>query len=267
MTVSKNLSKKLFGGLIAATVCLTLGGNVSANEQALKKDSNITVEARYFNPNISFTAKSDSIAYNGGAINFKNDLGISDKNMMEYRVRFGDGLRLSYGKFSYSGHSILSQNLSYEGNTYTASTPIDSNLGIKYGRATWFKTLNKSNVTDTKLLFDLKCFEFETKVAGDIAGATITSEKTFRGAVPTIGFAANTKLGQNVSAFGEITGLPMGKYGHFYDYEAGVRYIAARDVVINAGYRSFDLNVKDPDNEDNVRLKLSGPFFNVQYKF
>lgn len=263
----KKSSKKLLVSLAVATSFLAIGGNVSANDQVIKEDSHVTVEARYFNPSFNLKAKSNSIDYNGGSVDFKNDLGIADKNAMEYRVQFGDGLRLSYSNFNYSGHSTLTQNLSYEGNTYTASTPIDSNLGIKYARATWFKTLSKSDIANTKLLFDVKGFEFNTKVSGDISGTTTSTEKTFRGAIPTIGFATNIKIDKNIDAFGEVTGLPLGKYGHIYDYEAGVRYNVDKNVVINAGYRSIDLKLKDSGNGDNVQFKLSGPFFNAQYKF
>jgi opacity protein-like surface antigen len=265
--IVKKLSKKLLVNLVVATSFLAIGSNVSANDQVSKENSYITVEARYFKPNLNLKVRSDSIDYNGGSVDFKNDLGIADENVMEYRVQFGDGLRLSYSNFNYSGHSTLTQNLSYEGNTYTASTPIDSNLEIKYARATWFKTLAKSDVTNTKFLFDIKGFEFNTKVSGDISGTTTSSEKRFRGAIPTIGFATNIKIDKNINAFGEITGLPLGKYGHIYDYEAGIRYNVDKNVLINAGYRSIDLKIKDSGNGDNVQLKLSGPFFNAQYKF
>ena len=78
-------------------------------------------------------------------------------------------------------------------------------------------------------------------------GNTVTQRKHFRGVVPTIGFRVETNPEdrRGLSFFGEISGLPLGKYGYFYDAEAGLKYQANKQVSVKAAYRVFDLNVKE----------------------
>jgi len=268
MKMSKNVSKKMVVGLVTATSFLVIGGNASANDlSSADSGGGITIEARYFNPSLTFKAQTSSIDYNGGALDFKNDLGITDKSSMEYRVQLGDNFRLSYANFAYNGNATLNQNLNYQGTTYAANALVASDLGIKYARLTWFKTITQSDDLSTKFILDLKGFQFNTSVNAVVNGSPTSAAKTFTGAIPTIGFAVNARLDNNFVAFGEITGLPLGQYGHFYDGEAGIRYNFDKTVAVNLGYRALDLSVKDPSSGDNAEFKIAGPFINAQYKF
>jgi len=267
----KMMSQKIVTSLLAVTCILTIGGSIFATKAAAGKnqDEGFSVEANYFNPSLTFAVKSSSIAFNGGSVDFKNDLGMTDKSFMDYRIHFGDGFRVSYMNIGYAGNGTLSQSLTYQGNTYNANANVTSNLDLKYARVTFIKPITHFFGMTTKLLLDLKGFDISAQVTGiDSTTHTIqTGQRKFRGAIPTVGFAVDNQLGDNVKIYTEVTGLPLGKYGHFYDGEIGVKYEAPNNISVAAGYRSFDLNVKDPSNGDHVQFKMAGPFANAEYKF
>jgi hypothetical protein len=70
-----------------------------------------------------------------------------------------------------------------------------------------------------------------------------------------------------LQGFAEISGIPLGKYGNFYDAEVGLKCKVAKDTSVNVGYRIFDLDVKDPDSNEQVRFKLAGMFYGLDHKF
>jgi hypothetical protein len=262
----KDHSKKALAGLLTTSFVLAAGTPVFAA-------ANITVEARYFSPDLTFTAQSDDIDYNGGSVDFKNDLGIGDKKAPEYRIQFGDNLRLNYTKFNYKGSATISESFTYGGTDYQVLTDVDSELGIDYARLTWLLPLTKSERLETKWLIDIKGFKFDTTVTGQPQGSppgtVVTETEEFAGAVPSIGFAGNLKLDKagKLQGFAEISGIPLGKYGNFYDAEVGLKCKVAKDTSVNVGYRIFDLDVKDPDSNEQVRFKLAGMFYGLDHKF
>lgn len=271
--MNKNvMSHKILASILAVASIFTMGGSIFATpaEAGKNQDEGFSVEASYFNPGLTFAVKSSSIGYiNGGSVDFKNDLGLVDKSFMDYRIHFGDGFRVSYMNIGYGGTGTLTQQLDYQGNTYSQSTVVNSNLDLKYARVTFIKPITQFFGMTTKLLLDIKGFDINAQVTGiDSTTHTIqTAEKKFRGVIPTVGFAIDNQLGDNLKIFTEVTGLPLGKYGHFYDGEIGLKYEAPNNISIAAGYRSFDLNVKDPSNGDHAQFKMAGPFANAEYKF
>ncbi len=186
-------------------------------------------------------------------------------------MQLNDNLRLDYLKLNFSGNATINQDLNYKGTVYAANSDVASNLDMTYLRATWFRPITKSESMQTNWMIDLKGFKFDTKVNGtnQSTGLVQSENKSFQGVIPTIGFAikANLDSQARTQAYAEISGLPLGKYGTFYDAEAGLKYAVGDNISINAGYRIFDLDVKNPSNEDNGQFKLSGPYFGIAGKF
>lgn len=257
--MNRKLTKRIALTFLTTTL---LGFSVGMASPA--NDSNeMKLELRYFKPDFKFqarTAETSSL----GEVNFKDDLGMKDQNSNEYRLWFNKNLRLAYTKFDYSGHNTLTRQIEYDGVTYNIGTDVDSKLNVDYYRLTWFRPITNSPTLSTSWLVDIKGFDFNT----EITNGTDKASESFKGALPTFGFSIQGKLSNKLTGYGEISGLPLGKYGKFYDIETGVNYAINKDVAIGAGYRVFNLDVKDGDeNGDKAQLKLNGPFFNVVYKF
>ena len=83
--------------------------------------------------------------------------------------------------------------------------------------------------------------------------------------VPTLGLGVHTALTPNFNAYAHISGLPLGGYGHFYDFETGIRYNPIKPLAITAGFRRIDVNVNHDD--DYGKLTMNGPFAGLRYDF
>ena len=106
---------------------------------------------------------------------------------------------------------------------------------------------------------------FKGKVDGVANGTRVSTDKSFTGVAPTVGFAISTKASKEVNVYAEVSGAPLASYGHLYDYEGGVKYHPSENFNITAGYRVFDMKLKNDD--EWAKLKFSGPFFSVDWTF
>ncbi|MBP2652889.1 MAG: hypothetical protein H6Q73_458 [Firmicutes bacterium] len=258
------MKKTLFVALISATMLVF--SNVAFADDAIE-DGSMNFEFRNFNPSLTFKAQ---VSGDASATDFKNDLGLADKKSNEFRLNLGRTLRLAYTKFSYGGSGNPTVgSVTYDGQSFEVTAPVTTDININYYRLSWLIPITTSDEMTTKWIIDLKAFKFDTRLAGTDPSTSnpVTVQKSFQGGIPTVGFATSFRLASNLTAYGEITGLPLGKYGHFYDMEGGLKYEIG-EFAIGAGYRNFDLNIKDGStNGDNVQLKLAGPYYNVSYKF
>lgn len=261
----QSVSKKVIKNL-ALTTLLTIGSFYGLEHNA---EASIGIELRYFDPDLTFKAKSDSIRYNGGDVDFKDDLGIQDEKAPGVRLYLGDSWRFDYTRIDYSGNATLKESLEYEGTYYQVNAAIASKLDLTYARATWLRPITKSPVLETNWMIDIKGFSVDTEVSGteEGTGRHVTEKKKFNGAVPTIGFGIKGRLLNKVYGFAEISGLPLGKYGSFYDAEAGLKAQILPNTSLNAGYRVLDIDVKDPDTNEHGQFKLSGPFAALEHRF
>ncbi len=231
----------------------------------------MTLELGYFQPSLTFKSHYVNGISSTQDVDFKNDLGMDNKNATEYRLWLTGNLRLSYTNWSFDGAKTITQPISYGGTQFIDGYNTDSHLGVDYYRLTWLRPITKSQAVDTSWLVDLKGFKFDTSITGtDSSNNTKTESKSFAGVIPTIGFRASTKLqGESgLTGFTEISGLPLGKYGHFYDMEIGAKYNFNKQAAASVAYRTFDLSINDgKDNGDSAQLKQAGPYFEIMYKF
>ena len=79
----------------------------------------------------------------------------------------------------------------------------------------------------------------------------------------TIG--AHAELLPELNAYANISGMYFGHYGHFYDFEAGIRYNPTSNFAITAGYRKIDVKVKH--NDESGKMTLNGPFAGLRLDF
>jgi hypothetical protein len=257
-------------------VIVAMGGTALAAEKktgaAPEKKKELALEIGYFKPSLEFNAHYVVNGLGTGDVSFKDDLGMGNKNAPEYRLWLNDCLRLSYTEWDFKGSKTLTQDITWGGVTYPAGSSAAGDLDVYYSRLTWLRPITRSHAVATDWLIDVKVFSFDASITGRDAGTgnTMTKRKHFRGVIPTIGFRMETNPGARtgLGLFSEISGLPLGKYGYFYDAEAGIKYQANEQFSIKAAYRIFDLNLKEKNADgDKAQFKQSGPYFEIAYKF
>lgn len=225
---------------------------------------NVSVEARYFSPKLGMKVKSDEIytINNNSRVDFKDTLGLDDKAAPELKVKY-NSFELDY----FHLHSSGSKNLASEPvkfNNTVFNTNVNTKLDFDY---LFIKKTNRLLHTNfVKLDYDYGLMGFHFN--GKLNDSKNNESKNFVAGLPVVGFSVQTsidKVHNNLDFYATISGLPAGGYGHFYDFETGLKYSIGNNLTTSIGYRAVDLKVNHDD--DDVNLSMNGPFLGIAYNF
>ncbi|MBI5237420.1 MAG: hypothetical protein HY887_03250 [Deltaproteobacteria bacterium] len=227
----------------------------------------VDVEGRYWLSNLDSSVKVTDAGIIGSDIDFARDLGLDDKKgFLEGRITLELGshkLRYGFVPLSWTGSQTVTQTLSFAGQTYGASTRVDTDIKIDYHRLGYEYDIIDLLNNRLGIIVELKYFDWLSKLVAP--GAGITSDKSFKAPVPTIGVTGQVGLPFLFSIGGEITGLGIGKKAYLVDAEAGVNIKPAPFVIVSAGYRYFKLHLESGD--DSADASIIGPYFAVRADF
>ena len=225
----------------------------------------ISIEARFFAPHFDAKVHSNSIHYNGGQVSLKDNLGFNNDNAPELIFRYKrfsadyihvhgtgntnlNGSNLKFGGVDFNGRIHSQSDLNYL--KLTVTNPIISVLG-----------------SGVDWSYGLTGMHWRGKVRGNnvSTGLSTSKSKEYGAPVPTIGIGAHAALLPSLSVYASIAGLPLGGYGHYYDFEAGIRYSPLEILGITAGFRRIDVTLKHDD--DSAKLKMNGPYAGIRVDF
>jgi hypothetical protein len=231
-------------------------------------DTKVEFEGRYWITDLTSKAKITE-AGTGTDIDFKTDLGIEDENFPEARFTWYIGsknkLRLAYIQISYSGDKNVEKTIEFGGKTYTVGLRVTTDLDVKYLRLGWawqFINIDNGKVKFGTLL-EAKGFWIDASLKATLP--PIEESEDLAAGLPTIGVALDINPHKIVNVFAEISGISAGKYGYFFDTEAGVKIIPIKNLSVIGGYRIFDIKAKD--DPDYAKVKISGPFVGATLRF
>ncbi len=203
-----------------------------------------------------------------GEFDAKKDLGVGDKDFPsgEAFVRIGKfHLRVGYTPVKFRGDKTLTDNVVFNGRTFSASSRVITNLDLK--------------MTDGEIQFDLlrpdivaasfnlglilKVKYVDGKV--DLESTTETERKDFKAPIPMVGLAAGVGILKNmVRADARVTGVSYGG-NHLYEGDAFASFVPFPFFRVQGGYRLIDLKIDDDDIV--AKLKLKGPYVGAQFSF
>ncbi len=226
----------------------------------------VSIEARYFAPHMDMKVKSDKIYMNGsGEVGLKDNLGFGNDKAPELIFRYKrmtlDYIRLSgTGDKDFGGTNVLTFNgAHFHGNTHSKSE-------LHYIKLNFANPIINVLGTGVDWSYGLTGMVWKGKINGtDTNGRSASKSKTFGAPIPTLGVGAHAALLPSLNVYANISGLPLGGYGHFYDFEAGVRYSPLEIVGISVGFRRIHANIKH--KEDSGDLTMNGPFAGVRVDF
>lgn len=226
----------------------------------------VHVEGRYWFSNLDSTVKVTDASIVGTEIDLVDTLGMDDKkNFWEGRVDLNLGshhLRYAYMPLSWDGSKTLTQSVTFQGVTYTASTKVDSNLDIVYQRFGYRYDIIDTLGNQLGIIFDVKLLDIEARLKAP--AASIDKIYSVTAPVPTIGLGVQVGLPALLSIGAEVTGITYSG-NRLIDGEAQINFNPIPFVTVSGGYRLFDLKVEDGD--DKVDFKLKGPFLMVRAGF
>ena len=229
-----------------------------------RRNNGVDLEVRYFVTNMNSTVGSNSISFNGGRVNFRDDLGFDGKKAPEFLLRYGR-LGIDYLPVHETANTTIGAGTSfvYKGNNYQGDVRTKSKFD--YIKIDMTNPINEAVYWQ----YGVAIMKWKGSVTGKVNGTgnEITESESYNIAVPMVGVGLQAPLAASdkVKAHAKIAGLPLGGRGHFYDFEVGLDYNPAENVGITLGYRR--IKVAYNRNDDHARISLHGPYLGVHYSF
>jgi hypothetical protein len=211
----------------------------------------------------------DGIA--GDEINLKTDLNMDNKNVPDIRLTWYTGstsrLRFAYTKLSSEGDAVINRSFTFNGKTYTSGTRVLSSLDVQTPSISWIWQFLHFGPVKLGTVLQAKGFWIKESLNAPSAmpGLAISESKSVVAGLPTVGAALDVSPIDMIDAFGEISGITAGKYGHLYDAEGGVKIIPIKYLSVIGGYRI--LNVQVDTNKDFGKITFKGPFAGASFRF
>ena len=208
---------------------------------------------------------------NGGGqeVDIERDLDLDDSQNLtaEIALQWGDSrFSLNYLPIDFSGTGTLTVAGSYNGQAFTASDRVKSDVSVDlYDFAYTYYLLNMDDLPSR--------FQLGVELAVKVADAEISFNDQTQAFVesdsatvpiPTLGIRSRIALGDFFGVVGRVGYLGYSS-NHFLDAEAQIEFSPIPMFGAYAGYRYFDLKIDESDVY--VDTQFSGPFIGVMARF
>jgi hypothetical protein len=235
------------------------------DDPATGEKYHIEAAADLWFPTADVRIASESLGIVGSNIDFKRDLGLTDKRMSAVQIVLRPAkrhkFRFEYIPITYSSSATLSTNLVFNGIRYTIGLPVNSSLewkAYRFGYEYDFITKNRgfagfimeAKYTDVRV-------ELDSPFAAEFAHA--------RAPIPALGGIGRFYVMPNISITGELTAFKIpdsidSRYAaHFVDVDVYGTLNFNNYVGVQAGYRV--LNVGYLIKTDTGAFVLKGFYF------
>jgi len=227
-------------------------------------------EVRYWRPTLESEIVASSAALLGTTIDPVTDLGLDEEqNVPEGRAGITllgrHKLRVGYLSLSFDGDRNLTRDITFQGQTFTATTRVLTDLDVTILRGGYQFDFLKTGIGYLGILLEVHYFDGEARIR--TVTAPIQDETVdFRVPIPVVGLAFRAyPITRILSVGAEVVGITAGGRGHYIDGEASVTFTPFPFVELTGGYRVINLHGEEGD--DQIDLRLHGPFAALTIRF
>ncbi|MBW1989815.1 MAG: hypothetical protein JRI97_09730 [Deltaproteobacteria bacterium] len=205
------------------------------------------VAGSYWMVNVSGDTQTSILGTN---VDLESDLDLDGEGIPSVAAWFGLGkhkLWASYTAGEFEGDSVLSRSITFAGTTFTAATPVHSELSLKMAEALYtYKLLDLENIL-AGFSVELGAGAKYLDVEGSVASPLVTARDDFAAPIPEVAAAVNVGiLADIVSARVQASGI--GYDGNsMLEGRAEVSISPIPLFGINGGYRIFAIDAEYDD--------------------
>lgn len=231
------------------------------------EDYNLQLEGRYWRPRLDSTVKI--VDHNIGTdVNLVDDLGFDkEKDFGEGRLQIKffnrNKFNFSYLPLKWDADHVLTQTIQFNGQTYTAGTPVQSKLELKLFKVGYEFDFLAGEYGFLGATFDVMVADTHV----EIKSLTTAIDEKYDATVPVplIGITARWNILKWIGLTARVSGLPAGGYGYVFDAEGSLDINPIKYVGISGGYRFF--KAKASYNDNKADYNLDGPFAALKIRF
>lgn len=221
----------------------------------------------FLNPSGDVAVSAEGII--GTTLDIDDDLALDDSEdyFLEAALQLGSfRLFAAYLPISFSGDSMLTRDIDFNGETFVLGSRIETDVNIDIYEAglAWFWV----NVDDLPVRIQIgpevavKYVDAQVRMQDGTSG--LSESDSFGVPVPTIGARARVAVGDSLGVVGRV-GYMEYDSNSFLDVDAQVEFSPLPLVGLFAGYRYLDVDV----NESDVLIDatFSGPYAGALIRF
>jgi hypothetical protein len=242
------------------------------NEPAASEQFHIEASAAIWRPSADITISSESLGIPGSVIDFKRDLGLTDKTVPEFKLTLQpvrtQKLRAQVIPITYEASSRLTRDLIFNAQRYTANQPVSSTLDWKAWRFNYEFDFIAKNQWFVGFILEARYNDIRAELTAESPVIQEFTEARFP--LPALGGIARVYVAPSVSITGEMTGLKIGHLGDVHnanwaDVDIYGTANFTRNVGAQIGFRSVDLGYEI--KSDSGSLTLKGVYFGIVARY
>lgn len=225
----------------------------------------------YWFPSLDGNVKVDEAAVSGTKINFKKELGIDDEYYPSIEAFLGScrhHLSLIYTYIDYSGEKTLTENIRFNGKTYSSGNLVTSSITYKMMDLSYqYDFLDLENLLagfSSGVVFQIKYLDGTVDLKSS-TGIIIDEKEDFTLPIPMIGFNLHMGILANILE-ARLRGTVIGYSGNrLYDLMIEISWTPLPFLDIHGGYKDIVVDI----DEDNILFYcgMSGPYVGLTVSF
>lgn len=226
--------------------------------------------ALYWLSSFKANIRVDDSGVTGDNMNLKDTLGVEDEYFPSFELFVGHGrhhLNVAYTPIDYSGSTLLTQKITFNGQTFAVGSKVDTNLQLKMFDLEYRYTfLDMENILagfSLDLIGQIKYIDGEAKI--NAPASKTGSDFSFRAPMPMVGLGTHIGLLLDLlEVRAKVTGIGYsGSY--FYEALADLSFTPFPFLDIHAGYKMMRLKIDYSDLF--LDSEFAGPFVGLTVKF
>ena len=235
------------------------------------EDYHVELGAMFWTPTPELAINTNDLGPIGNEVDFVNEFGIDNKRFTEFRVTLRPArkhkLRFHYVPMSYHAEATLERTVVFGGRTFEVGLPAIADVEWKFWRFGYEWDFVSRTAGFLGVIAELK----HNRVSAEISSPVGTEAGEATAPVPAFGVIARGYFTRSFSVTGEFTGFKVPDSvteefdGTFWDFDIYATLNVGRNVGVQGGYRSLD--VEYIASEDIGRLKMKGPYFGGVLRF
>lgn len=250
---------------------------VSTAAPALAQDETVGLRVREWYERMSGTVESSAKGLGSTSIDLANDLGLGDRNwtaeVQAYlHVPLAGYIYAGWWRAHDSGSETLEKQVNFAGETFAASTQIDSEFTLDVGYLTYefaFPVIPLGNLI--KLELGVSVGARVIRGEGRIEDSSMSAHDSGVVGLPTVGAHAALRLFNYVRADVEVLGLLFrysGNEVHYLEAYAEVTVEPLPWVFAGVGYKLAEVDLQHRGSDSfHINLDLSGVYLTVGLRF
>ena len=221
----------------------------------------------YWTPSSEILIASTELGIAGSEIDFKDDLGLTDKNFPALTLQLRPGrkhkLRFHYLPIKYDQSAILQRDIVFNAQRYTLGLPVNSSLIWKTYRIGYeYDFISRARVFAG---FILEAKYTDVTASLQLPIRELNEETRLYGPIPAIGGIVRVYVLPSLAVTADITGISVpkaladklspGARAHYVDVDVFGTWNFTNNIGAQIGYRSLDVGLNYETNSGVVEFK------------